>query len=1003
MAIDVGTAIAYLNLDSTNFNQGLNASLSALEEFERKGATVGSAITNVGQIATNAGYSLTKNLTVPLVNFGQSSIQAYRDYESAFAGVKKTIDDNDLAKYNVTYEQLSESIQSMATETASSAEEIAAVMEMAGQLGIPLGNAGEDITKFTKTMVMLGDSTNVTADEAALSLAKFMNITGTAASDSDRLGSAVVDLGNKFATQEDQIINMSTRLASAGTIAGLTEQEILALATAMSSVGIRAEAGGSAMATTLNQIEKITRGVAGKDMEESVAMMEELARVSGMTADEFKTMWQNNPLEALTLFINGLGQLEEQGDSAVVSLDKLKMSGVRQSNMLKALALSTENLDYALEVSNGAWDENTALVVEANKRYETMDSRISQLNERWKILKRDIAELLIPVLEKLMDIIEKVIDKWNSLSDGEKQTIVRIAEIVAAVGPLLLIFGKLVTTVGTIVKIFESLSRLNMLGMCHKMGQCAEGTAASIGKVGTSIGAVIKIAAGIAALVGGLILAGKNFFDMWSNGFDWLKEAFMVLGLAIAAVGAIILGVPAAIAAAVAAAIAIIATAAILIHEHWDEIKAWWKDLVDGIKEKWHNFWDNAHEKVAQMKEKISNKWEEMKKDWSDKVDSLKEKWHNFWDDTKNKTDEAKNAIVNGVEEMKESVSSKWEEMKQRVSQTWEDTKRDIIQKTQEMKDNVSNKINELKEDFKNKIEEMKKSISEKFQQMKDDASKTINDMKQDITNKINELKENTSQKINELKEDAISKFNEMKDRVVDKIQELKEKAHQKIEEMKTSIGNTVANMKQNFVNKIEEMKNEVTRKFNDMKDEMIRRAEELKNTVRDKFEEMKNEAKQRMEAFRDTVEELGNRIREKFDSIRDSISNIVHNFRQIGSDLINSLWQGLKDAWHSVESWFSEKFSWVSNIISGIKGAVSGISSRFNGSHANGLDYVPFDGYIAQLHEGERVLTKEENKDYNNNNGSSGGDTFNFYNTKPDPYEYARQMKRAKKELAYT
>lgn len=80
---------------------------------------------------------------------------------------------------------------------------------------------------------------------------------------------------------------------------------------------------------------------------------------------------------------------------------------------------------------------------------------------------------------------------------------------------------------------------------------------------------------------------------------------------------------------------------------------------------------------------------------------------------------------------------------------------------------------------------------------------------------------------------------------------------------------------------------------------------------------------------------------------------------------------------------------------------AVGAGAAVINGSHAEGLAYVPFDGYIAELHKGERVLTKEENKSYSKGESSgSGGDVFNFYNTKPNPYEYARQMKRAKREL---
>ena len=130
--------------------------------------------------------------------------------------------------------------------------------------------------------------------------------------------------------------------------------------------------------------------------------------------------------------------------------------------------------------------------------------------------------------------------------------------------------------------------------------------------------------------------------------------------------------------------------------------------------------------------------------------------------------------------------------------------------------------------------------------------------------------------------------------------------------------------------------------------------------------------------------------------------------FVEIGKDIIDKLWEGLKDAWDSIATWFEDKFGWVSKLVEKITGKLrsitGGITEKISGSHANGLDYVPFDGYIAELHKGERVLTKQENEEYSNShNSGSGGDVFNFYNTQPDPYEYARQMKRAKKELLYT
>ena len=151
---------------------------------------------------------------------------------------------------------ISAGIKQMSTEIPATTTEIAAVAEAAGQLGIATG----DVLSFSRVMLDLGESTNMSADEAATALARFANITGTSAADYERLGSVIVGLGNNFATTEAEITQMATRLASAGTLAGLTESEIMALATAMSSVGIEAEAGGTAMTQTLAAMEKAVAG-----------------------------------------------------------------------------------------------------------------------------------------------------------------------------------------------------------------------------------------------------------------------------------------------------------------------------------------------------------------------------------------------------------------------------------------------------------------------------------------------------------------------------------------------------------------------------------------------------------------------------------------------------------------------------------------------------------------------------------------------------------------------
>ena len=111
-------------------------------------------------------------------------------------------------------------------------------------------------------------------------------------------------------------------------------------------------------------------------------------------------MWKTHAVDALQLFIAGLGKLDEQGESATIVLDDLGLSGVRQSNMLKSLSLAAETMTGAVDLANEAWTENTALTEEAGKRYETTESKLAMASNAFDNLKVAIGDQLNPVLEK---------------------------------------------------------------------------------------------------------------------------------------------------------------------------------------------------------------------------------------------------------------------------------------------------------------------------------------------------------------------------------------------------------------------------------------------------------------------------------------------------------------------------------------------------------------------------------------------------------------------------
>ena len=414
----------------------------------------GDKIKNFGDSVSSLGGKLTTGLTLPLVASVGMVTKAAVDYESAFAGVKKTVDET----ATVSYKNLSDGIRQMAKELPASAVEIANVAEVAGQLGIK----AEDILTFSRTMIDMGESTNLSAEEAATAIAKIANILGLTSDEYGRFGASVVDLGNNFATTERDIVEMTNRLAAGGKLAGLTAPDILGLATAMSSVGIEAEAGGTAMTQTLTAIGNAV-SLTGKDAVEDLNL---IAKTAGMTSEEFQQAWKEKPVVALQSFIKGLKNAQEKGVNMNAILAQLGMTGIRQSNMLKSLALASDKMGDAVDRSNKAWKENTALTNEANKRYETTESQL-------KMFKNQVTDLAIefggPLLKALrdglkagkpwIDTLAKMAKQFSSMSEEQQRNVLKWGALTAGAGPALSILGKGLGIIGNLTKALGWLTK----------------------------------------------------------------------------------------------------------------------------------------------------------------------------------------------------------------------------------------------------------------------------------------------------------------------------------------------------------------------------------------------------------------------------------------------------------------------------------------------------------------------------------------------------------------
>lgn len=467
-------------------------------------------------------------------NFVKSGFDSLIDYEDAFTAVKKTIEATP-EQYDAIYE----GIKKMATETASTKEEIAAVASTVGQMGV----AADDVLDFTKTMIMLGDAADsVSATDAAMSLSKLFAVLGEDNSNIMKAGSSITDLGNKMQTTEAQIIDMATRLAATGSIVGLSTDQVLGISAALSVVGIEAEAGGSAISKLLKKMEVATKGFDknSKTIEESGMSLRELelmqsldtkgfkalagsmglttkelgnaisgvkslnqyAEVAGMTAQDFTQLYGTNAVAALSAFIGGLRTMDGDGQSAVTTLNEMGLTEVRLSNAILALANSDDVLTKATELSSQAWQDNIALSNEADEKYSNTKSQVHQMKESYDNLKIELMETLLPVLQDLIGVVKDIVTWFSNLDEDTKENIARFVVFIATIGPL-------ITTIGSLIGIAKTLT--TVLGVAG-----IGGTLTSLSAVGGPIALAIAGFASLASII-------KNVSDMY-EGWKSMEE-----------------------------------------------------------------------------------------------------------------------------------------------------------------------------------------------------------------------------------------------------------------------------------------------------------------------------------------------------------------------------------------------------------------------------------------------------------------------------------------------
>lgn len=284
-----------------NFISGISEMSGKVNSFGQEAGTVagqvaafGQSVAGYGEALVGLGSKLTIALTTPLLSLGVLVSNAAIEYETAIAGVAKTtdgvvqttqqlLDGLEDSFPELSQEQLLEKIElipfsqrltevgheleeafrSLSLEIPVPATELAKIGEIAGQLGI----SAENLVEFTRIVAALGVSTELSTEQAALSLGRLVAVFGVAEDEVNtfalNVGGALVALGNNLATTEGPISNFAVRVAGTFSALDIPVQYLLAIGAAITATGSQVEAGGSSIQAALLSLHSILTNAGG--------------------------------------------------------------------------------------------------------------------------------------------------------------------------------------------------------------------------------------------------------------------------------------------------------------------------------------------------------------------------------------------------------------------------------------------------------------------------------------------------------------------------------------------------------------------------------------------------------------------------------------------------------------------------------------------------------------------------------------------------------------------
>lgn len=427
MSVEVGSAYATLRVKLDEWNQGLETAANSLQGY---GSRLQGSMDSIGKKTTSAGKSLTTKITLPIIGIGTAAVKTSMDFEAAMSKVASLS-----GAQGEQFESLRDKALEMGAKTMYSATESAEALQymaLAGWNTEDMLNGLEPILKLAGAAGMdLGTASDIVTDG--------LTAMGLSAKDAAHFADVMAVTMSKSNTDVNQLGEAFKYVAPLAGAMGYKIEDLSLALGLMANSGIKASQGGTSLRRILQNLSDPTDEVAGAMEKLGISMF----NPDGSAKSLYDLMVE------LRGSMRGLSD-EEQAMYANTIAGSTGLSGLLA--IVNASDEDFNNLANAIYNADGAGME----------MYDTMTNNlkgsVTELMSALESLMISMGDLLVPLIKKVVSMIQGWVEHLNSLDETQKQQIIQVALVVASIGPLISIVGKLFTTISTVVKFIQALT-----------------------------------------------------------------------------------------------------------------------------------------------------------------------------------------------------------------------------------------------------------------------------------------------------------------------------------------------------------------------------------------------------------------------------------------------------------------------------------------------------------------------------------------------------------------